>query len=89
LRPSTSILITNETARNILVNKSGELAIPFKVSGTAKDPHVAPDEKYLAGLFTKVVEQLVARKVKEVIQEKVAPAAKEAGKELLKGLFGN
>lgn len=48
----------NEAARNILVNKAGELAIPFKVSGTAKEP-------------------------------KVAPAAKEAGKELLRGLFGN
>ncbi len=88
LKPSTSVLITNETARNIMANKTGELATPFKVSGTAKDPKVAPDEKYLAGLFTKVVQQLVAQKAKEIIQDKVAPAAKEAGKQLLKGLFG-
>ncbi len=88
LKPTTDILVANQSARNVLVNKSGELMVPFNVAGNVSDPKVTPDEKYLAGLFTKAAAAVLAGKAKEVIQNKVAPNVQEGGKKLLQGIFG-
>lgn len=88
LRPTTDKLFTNQTTKKILANKSGEMAIPFEVSGTVANPNVGPDEKYLGQLFGRAVKELVVNKVAGTVEKKIAPKAKDAGKQLLKGIFG-
>ncbi|MBI2974246.1 MAG: AsmA family protein, partial [Deltaproteobacteria bacterium] len=85
LKPTTNILIENQTAKAILTNKAGELAVPFDVKGTASAPKVSPDEKYLTSLFGKAVKEIA---LKEVQQKVIGPAIKETGKKLLEGIFG-
>lgn len=87
LKPTTDILFTNQTARAILVNKNGELDVPFDVGGTASNPSVHPDEKYLASLFTKVVTQVLIQKPLQDAT-KIVPNAADAGKKILQGIFG-
>jgi hypothetical protein len=84
-KPTTSVLIENQTAKAVLTNKSGELAVPFDVKGTASALKVSPDEKYLTSLFGKAVKEIA---LKEVRQKVIGPAIKETGKKLLEGIFG-
>jgi hypothetical protein len=77
----------NQSAKGMLTNRSGELAVPFSVDGPVSDPSVKPDEKYLAGLFTKVVAQSVAGKVIDDVKN-VVPNAADSGKKLIQGIFG-
>ncbi|PIR16577.1 MAG: hypothetical protein COV46_07615 [Deltaproteobacteria bacterium CG11_big_fil_rev_8_21_14_0_20_49_13] len=87
-RQTTDALITNQTAKSILVNKSGELNIPFNVGGTTSSPSVRPDEKYLASLFTKVITEYAAQKAVDTVKDVVGGSLPNPGKQLLKGLFG-
>jgi len=88
LKSTTDKLFTNQTTKKILSNKAGEMAIPFEISGTVSNPNAGPDEKYLGQLFGRAVKELVVNKVTGTVQNKVAPKAKEAGKKLLKDIFG-
>ncbi len=87
LKPTTALLIGNQTARNILVNRSGELAIPFDVKGSVKDPSVTPDGKYMTSLFTKAVNEIVLKKAAGALGQGAGGAA-DAGKKILRGIFG-
>lgn len=87
-KQTTDALITNQTAKSILVNKSGELNIPFNVGGTTSSPSVRPDEKYLASLFTKVITEYAAKKAVDTVKDVVGGSLPDTGKQILKGLFG-
>lgn len=79
----TDNLLVNQSAKKILVNKAGELAVPFYVEGTVSDPKARPDEKYLTSLFTKAATAILVSNPLEIV-----PKAEEAGKKLLQGIFG-